>query len=318
MHTLLIRHEMTERPPGYIAPNLSPVGLELVPQQLADGVYALMANQPPKDNNGVVVGEHGALVIDSGTTPEVGRLIQRVVADVTDQPIRYLTNTTYHGDHTFGNSAFGPDVAVVSSRINKAAMDDLSREKSMRTDSMYGDDRVLDDVTRWRAPDIVFDRFAEIDLGGRVVQLWHFGPGNGPGDTLVYLPDAKVAWTGNFIGPAGFPGMLLIGDPISYRHTVLAMRATLDIDTFVPGHGFIGPAQPGIDGFLTYLDHLGESVAAAKAAGQSADELYDKVPMRGIDPPPGAPKPYVELMNSLHKLNILLTYHWLEVCQQFS
>ncbi len=37
---------MTERPPGCIAPNLSLVGLELIPRQLADGVYALMANQP--------------------------------------------------------------------------------------------------------------------------------------------------------------------------------------------------------------------------------------------------------------------------------
>jgi hypothetical protein len=59
----------------------------------------------------------------------------------------------------------------------------------------------------WRTPDVVLDRFTEIDLGSQVVQLWHFGPGNGPGDTIVYVPDTQVAWTGNFIGPAGFPGI---------------------------------------------------------------------------------------------------------------
>jgi hypothetical protein len=34
--------------------------------------------------------------------------------------------------------------------------------------------------------------------------------------------------------------------------------------------------------------------------------------MRGIEPPPGVPKPYLALMDSLHHLNILLTYRWLD------
>jgi cyclase len=57
--TLLHRipdREIAERLSGYAGPNLSPVGLTLLPRRLADGVYALMANIPPKDNNGVIVG----------------------------------------------------------------------------------------------------------------------------------------------------------------------------------------------------------------------------------------------------------------------
>ena len=67
--------EIAERPSGYEGPNLSPVGLELIPRRLSDGVYALLANVPPKDNNGVIFGREAALVVDAGITPEISRRI---------------------------------------------------------------------------------------------------------------------------------------------------------------------------------------------------------------------------------------------------
>src|SRR5438093_11884339 len=98
--------EIAERPDGYGGPNLSPVGLKLIPRAFTDGVYALMANVPPKDNNGLVAGRDAALVIDAGITPEASRQLQGLAAELTSTPVRYLVNTIYHGDHTFGNSAF--------------------------------------------------------------------------------------------------------------------------------------------------------------------------------------------------------------------
>jgi len=72
--------EIAERPHGYQGPNLSPVGLTLVPRRLADGVYSLMANTPPKDNNGVIVGTRAMLVVDAGITPNISLQIQEHAA----------------------------------------------------------------------------------------------------------------------------------------------------------------------------------------------------------------------------------------------
>jgi len=208
--------ELTERPPDYLGPNLNPNGLVLQPQQLSAGVYALMANMPPKDNNGVIIGERAVLVVDAGITAAVSRQIQDRVRQLTDTPIRYLVNTTYHGDHTFGNAAFPNDITIISSRQNKASMRDLDYEKRMRFGNMRGDQDALADVTSWRQPDVVFERYCAIDLGNKLVELWHFGPGNAPGDTIVYVPEAKVAWTGNFLMASGLPPMLLEGGPGPY------------------------------------------------------------------------------------------------------
>jgi cyclase len=205
--------EMEERPEGYIGPDLNPDGLVLQPRPLGPGVYALLANAAPKDNNGVIVGERAALVVDAGINGGVARHILALAEELTDRPVRYLANTTYHGDHTFGNYAFPSEVTILSSALNRASMLDLHREKCIRGGNLRGNLAALDDVVEWRRPDVVFDHYLQVDLGGRVVELWHFGPGNAPGDTVVYVPDARVAWTGNFLPRAGIAPMLLEGGP---------------------------------------------------------------------------------------------------------
>lgn len=301
--------EIVERPPGFVAPDLSPSGLVLQPEELADGVFALMANRPPKDNNGLIVGDRCALVVDSGITPAVAAQIKQHAGALTDKPIRYLANTTFHGDHTFGNAAFD-DVVVVSSARNKAAMTDLGDEKRARQESMYGD-RSLDTVIQWRLPDLVFDRRLEIDLGGRTVELWHLGPGNGPGDTIVYVPDAKLAWTGNFLVPAGVAPMLLIGDPLQYADTVRAMRQTLDIEKFVPGHGFIADAEQACEWLVGYLENLAAEIGRRHRDGHSEDTILTELDFEGGLDLPGthAAAPAVATLNqSFHRLNVLTTY----------
>lgn len=313
--------EISERQPGFLAPNLSPIGLELIPTELAKGVYGLMANRLPKDNNGLIIGAKAALVVDAGITPGVGRYLQEVVREVTDVPVRYLANTTFHGDHTFGNVAFPDDVAIVSSRLNKASMTDLDAEKRYRSESMYGDPG-MEEVVTWREPDIVFDRFCEIDLGGRVVHLWHFGIGNGSGDTIVHVPDAKVAWAGNFLRHAGMPPMLLNGDPIGYTRSIRAMKATLELDRFVPGHGPLSEAEPSVSWMLSYLEEMAATVATKREQGMDLDEMLAnphelRNPLTLAPEIPGAAR-FPALMQSLHKLNVLLVYRYLESLGQRS
>jgi cyclase len=204
---------------------------------------------------------------------------------------------------------------VISSRPNKAAMDDLDREKRLRGESMHADPDTLAGIEVWRRPDVGFDQYLEVDLGGRTVELWHFGPGNGPGDTLVYVPDAKLAWTGNFLGRAGIPPMLLIGDPATYLTSLRAMRDTLDVERLVPGHGFMADARPAADWMLAYLERLLEAVGQRRAAGQPLEAMLEEIPLwDAIRLPPFLPRArkMTRLIRDLHRLNILATHRWLQ------
>ncbi|MGD8830797.1 MAG: MBL fold metallo-hydrolase [Pseudomonadales bacterium] len=303
--------EMEERPENYVGPNLDPHGLRLEPHRLAEGVYALLANEMPKDNNGIVIGTESALVVDAGINGTVACQIQAMVRSLTDRPIRYLVNTTYHGDHTFGNAAFPPEVTIVSSLRNKQSMADLSREKKQRSGNLRGNLSALDDVTVWRRPDLTFSEHAEIDLGGVTVQLWYFGPGNAPGDTIAYVPNAKVAWTGNYLMAVGVPPMLLEGGTAPYIASLQRFKATLDVEIIVPGHGPMGPAQASVDNFIAYLQELHTHVSRSITDGLDARAAVDAYPISPLLHPPAdvTPNPAMAAMAPhLHRLNVLAEY----------
>lgn len=180
---------------GCQGPDLGPPGLTWMPRSLGAGVHALLATTPPKNNNGIVAGDEAALVIDAGITPLVSRKLQAEAAVLTGSPVRYLIDTSSRGDHSFGNVAFPAGVQILASAHARAAMRNLTAEKARLTPYMGGDDTALSAVTEWCLPATTFGARLELDLGGLTVQFWRFGPGSSPGDAVVYVPEARVAWT---------------------------------------------------------------------------------------------------------------------------
>src|ERR1700722_11785554 len=128
---LLPPEAMLQAPQGFIPPPINPTGTRLETKELAVGVYGLLSDRPPVDNSGFVVGEHGVLVIDAHINGTMAGLIQAAVRQVTNKPILYVVNTNYHGDHTFGNSAFPQETLIVAQQKTAAIMRDFEREKQL-------------------------------------------------------------------------------------------------------------------------------------------------------------------------------------------
>jgi cyclase len=260
--------DLSERPEAFIPPPLHPAGAHLETRRLADGVYALVSDRNGVDNSGFVVGERGVLVVDAHINAEMARQIQAAVKAVTDKPILYLVNTNYHGDHTFGNYAFPANTRIVAHRATADRMRDFEAEKEFLLATVNGDRSVYADA-ELRLPDVVFDNSMRLDLGGRVVELHHFGPGNTPGDAVVYVPEARVAWTGNLVLGFGMP-FLIEGGAKTYLTTIERFASGLDVETIVPGHG---PIVPGgiLDAYRSYLTGL-VGLVSRRAAPESSLE----------------------------------------------
>jgi cyclase len=305
--------EMFERPAGYVGPDLNPSKLRFRPRAFADGVYALLATPVPRDNSGLIVGSDAALLVDAGINGSVARALQQLAARLTRRPLKYLVNTNYHGDHTFGNYAFPSSVEIIAHRATAASMADLDYEKRVRSRNLVGHEDAVADVTVWRKPDRVFDDALDIDLGNRIVQLRHFGPGNTPGDTIVCVPDARIAWTGNFVSNERIIPMLLEIGPRSYAETLRRAQAALDVDTIVPGHGPL--ATPATFGHtIRYLEALERDVRAATAAGGTAADVVDALPLPNEFALPWwfPNRSLRRLMRQFQRLNVLFVYRELE------
>ena len=299
-------------PPGFIPPPLDPTGVRLEARRLAPGAYALVSNRPAVDNAGFVVGERGVLVIDAHINGAMARQIQDAVRAVTDKPILYLVNTNFHGDHTFGNYAFPAATTIVAHRRTAERMRDFEQEKRLMLRTVNGDPTVFADV-ELRLPDAVFDRYLRLDLGGRVVELHHFGPGNTPGDTVVYLPEAKLAWTGNLVVGAGTIPPIFEGGAATYLKTIARFAASLEVETIIPGHG--APAGGAILGrYMAYLSQLIGDVRHARRAGRTIEQTLEGLPLgAAYAPNEGSPAAALgPFLAGLHRLNVQVTYRDLD------
>ena len=85
--------------------------VQITTQQLTDGVYMLMGRG---GNIGLSVGEDGAFVIDDQFAPLTERILA-AISEVTDESVRFVFNTHWHGDHTGGNENMGAAGALIVS-----------------------------------------------------------------------------------------------------------------------------------------------------------------------------------------------------------
>ncbi len=297
-----------DAPEGFIPPPLHPGGVTLETRRLGEGVYALMSDKPPTDNSGFIVGEDAVLVIDAHINPEMAGQIIESVRRVTDKPIAYLVNTNYHGDHTFGNSTFPSSTTIIAHAATGARMADFEGEWRVMLVTVSGDTEVLEGVTL-RLPDITFDERLTIDLGGRVVELYHFGAGNTPGDTVVYEPLTRTAWTGNLVIMGSAPP-IFESDAATYLRTISAFASELDVETIIPGHGvqLDGAAQLAV--YQAYLGDLLTRVRQQVREGRSLEQALEGVPLedRWLPEEGSALSGIAPLMRGFHRLNVKRTY----------
>lgn len=295
-------------PAGWLPPPVHPASAELTTRKIAPGVYALLATRPPVDNSGFIVGTRGVLVIDAHINATMANKIQRAVRKVTDKPILYLVNTNAHGDHTFGNYAFPDTTTIIAHRKTAEAMRHFEEEKKNLLAPVNGDKTVYGNA-RLRLPDVVFDNYLKIDLGGRIVEVHHFGHGNTPGDTIVYSPEAKAAWTGNMIFGTSTIPWAIEGKTGEYLNSVVRLKQALDIETLVPGHGVITTGSM-VDFSLSYLATHIEDVRRAIREGRSLEET---LAVSTLDerflPPKDSPLAGIRpLASGFHRWNVKKTY----------
>ena len=297
--------EWADFPEGFTPFFLNPTGVRLDAKELSPGVYALISSVPNVDNVGFVVGDRDVLVVDAHINPAMARQIQERVREVTDKPIRYLVNSNYHGDHTFGNCAFPAETVIIQHRRTADLIPYHEEERRFMLPCVGNDPKILEGV-ELRRPDVVFDDYLRIDLGGKVVELHYFGPANTPGDTITYVPEAKAAWTGNMTG--GNLVVTLESDAPTYMNSIARFAQTLEVETLIPAHNPIsGPELLG--GYMQYLNDVTQAVRGAVSAGWTLAETMDRIPF-ALDRPYSPPEdhPRIGFFRDLHSYNVMKTH----------
>jgi len=196
-------------------------------ERLAPGVAVLFGRG---GNIGVSYGADGNILIDDQYAPATERVVA-AVRSLDADPIRFVINTHWHGDHTGGNENLGRGGTVI------VAHDNVRRRMSM--EQVVRGERVAPSPSG-ALPVITFSESSTFHLNGDEILVTHVHDAHTDGDALVYWRRANVL----HMGDTFFNGMLPFIDLDSggsingaIAAVEIALRLANEETRIIPGHG---------------------------------------------------------------------------------
>lgn len=190
---------------------------------------------------GLVCGQTGTLLIDTGTTLAEATAIKADIAEITSRPVSHILLTHNHFDHILGTSAF-VGAAVYCAPEVAAAMADRADHLQAHAERYGADpDEVASAIAALQPPGhLVHD--AELDLGGTTATITHPGRGHTCHDLIAVIADRDpaVVFCGDLVEESGDPS---IGEQSDLAAWPATLGRVLEVGgpdaTFVPGHGAV-------------------------------------------------------------------------------
>jgi glyoxylase-like metal-dependent hydrolase (beta-lactamase superfamily II) len=227
--------------------------------QLSDNVYMLVGQG---GNIGVSVGDNGVFVIDDQFAPLTPKILE-AIKDLSDEPIGFLVNTHYHGDHTGGNvnmAKVGAKI-IAHDNVRKRLVETPKRDGSMNPKEAF--------------PIITFNDKMNLYINGDEVAVFHVDNAHTDGDALLYFTNSNVLHTGDtyFNGRYPFIDLNSGGSVNGYIEAVKRGLILVDDNTkIIPGHGGLSN-KIEYKVFLKMLETLKTKVQAEIDKGKTEDEV---------------------------------------------
>ena len=253
------------------------VGEKFVPIQVtevAPGLFFQYHHQ--ESNNAWLVTNDGVLVIDTRQHPKRAEELLAAIRKTTDKPIKYVVNTHAHGDHYFGNAVFKREGAIFIAHRDTMRMMQAHHAVEMKRRTGYFKQTSFDPVeVKLVLPDLTFDSKLTLNLGGRTVELLYIGPGQNPGDTLVYFPKERVMFSGGPFSKGSWPNPQFTPSMGNWVE-MLRKMAAMEVDIYLGGHGDIGAKQDVLNE-AQMLSDFDAGMRDAVKKGMSRDDIIRNV-----------------------------------------
>jgi glyoxylase-like metal-dependent hydrolase (beta-lactamase superfamily II) len=208
------------------------------------------------------VGEDGIVIVDDQYAP-LAEKIQAALKDlkITDEPVRFVINTHYHGDHTGGNEPFANAGSTVIAQDNVR-----KRLEAGGTAGNGGSMKVeVKPSPKGALPVITFEHDVTVHLNGEDIRALHFPAGHTDGDAVIFFPKNNVVHMGDDFVRYGFP-FIDVSSGGSVQGMIAAMEkatAQLPADVkVIPGHG----ALSNLDDVREFTKMLKETSAVVEKA----------------------------------------------------
>ncbi len=254
-------------------------------ERVANNVFVFTSELYAQVTAGAVVTQAGAIVIDTLPFPIETRQIASFIEERHGVPVRYVINTHYHADHTYG-ACFFKRARVIAHRRCRELLDTRGREGLKH--AQRGSREMA--AVQVRLPDVAFDSGRlTIHLGGSTIRVWH-APGHSADSLVCLIEDERILFAADTLMPIPF---FSDGNWDDYVNTLEGLLPET-FENVVQGHGEVilrGEVQNKIEEDLYYLRTLRSRVEAVIQKKQGIEALQDidieacgksRIPLNGL------------------------------------
>jgi len=243
--------------------------------KLSDNAYAYTAEGDP--NTGVIIGDDAVMVIDTQATPVMAQDVVRRIREVTDKPIQYVVLSHYHAVRVLGASGYKPQHIIASRDTYDLIVERGEQDKASEIGRFPRLFQAVESVPpglTW--PTMTFEGKMSIWLGKLEVQLIQLGRGHTKGDTVAWLPQQKILFSGDLVefDATPYAGDAYFGDWPQTLDNIAAMKPV----ALVPGRGAAlttpDEVAQGLAGTRSFIADMHASVKAGVAAGKDLNAVY--------------------------------------------
>jgi glyoxylase-like metal-dependent hydrolase (beta-lactamase superfamily II) len=254
------------------------VQIETIP--VRDGIYMLTGRG---GNLGLSVGEDGTFLVDDQYAPLTEKIVAAIGA-VTKDPVRFLVNTHWHGDHTGGNENFGKRGSIVVAHAN------VRRRMSVEQVREILSTNRTPASPPGALPRITFTEEVTFHWNGDDIRAFHVERAHTDGDAIIHFQNADVFHMGDVFFHGRYPFIDVdsggnVNGIIAAADKVLALsKPTTKI---IPGHGVLaGPEE--LRAYRDLLTTVRDRIQTMVNDGKTVEAVVQSKPTSEFDAKWGA------------------------------
>jgi len=267
-------------------------------ERISENVYWFQSEVYAQVTAGAITGPQWAVVIDTLAMPEETLAMRSFIEEELNVPVRYVINTHYHADHSWGNCFF-PGATIIAHRLSRQVMEEkgqASLETARRQNAYFRQVKLV-------LPHMTFaEGTLTLRVGKKNLILMHT-PGHSRDGISVFVEEDRVLFAGDAFMPLPY---VVDGDLDELTATIKAI-GKMGLENIIQGHGDIvlrGEIEEAVKENLNYLSAIRKAVRAA-AKKRNPIEALAQIDVESC----GKSRIYLGgLAEDLHKRNLRFLY----------
>jgi glyoxylase-like metal-dependent hydrolase (beta-lactamase superfamily II) len=226
-------------------------------ERVADNVYSFQSEFYAQVTAGAIIGPDWAVAIDTLALPEETLTIRDFIEDELKVPVRYVINTHYHADHSWGTCYF-PGALVISNSLCRQLMVEKalpSLEEARKQNSSFRKSQIV-------YPHITFSSGKlSLKVGKKTLTMFPL-PGHSKDGLGILIEEDRVLFSGDIFMPIPY----IVDGDYDQMVSSLNLIGSLSLENVVQGHGDVvlrGEIETAIQDNLKYLSTIRKIVRRA-------------------------------------------------------